>query len=100
MPTTTQIAATRLNVNDARCLALFASELQPSDEPSAETVVQAINRVIRRLGVSGCVAWMAQEFGDHLDAAAPRMRWALQLAVWPKASVTGGDAALPGREAA
>jgi hypothetical protein len=76
MPTTTQLAMTRLNVSDARCLALFASGLQPSDAPTAETVAQAINRAIRRLGVRGCVARMAQEFGDHPDAAATRMCWA------------------------
>ena len=35
MPTTTQLAATRLlKVNDARCIALFASGLQPSDTPT------------------------------------------------------------------
>ena len=34
MPTTTQLAVTRLNVSDARCLALFASVLQPSDAPN------------------------------------------------------------------
>jgi hypothetical protein len=76
MPTTTQLAMIRLNVSDARCLALFASGLQPSDAPTAETVAQAIHRAIRRLGVRGCVARMAQEFGDHPDAAATRMCWA------------------------
>ena len=100
MPTTTQLAATRLNVNDARCIALFASGLQPSDAPTAEAVAQATNRAIRRLGVRGCVARMAQEFGDHPDAAATRMCWARQLAVWPQASVPGGRDAVTGREAA
>ena len=100
MPFTTQLAVTRLNVNDARCVALFASGLQPSDAPTAETVTQAINRAIRRLGVRGCVAQMAQEFGDHPDAAATRMRWARQLAVCPQASVGGGHDAITGREAA
>jgi hypothetical protein len=80
MPTTTQLAMTRPNVSDTRCLALFASGLQPSDAPTAETVAQAINRAIRRLGVRGCVARMAQEFGDHPDAATTRMCWARQLA--------------------
>jgi hypothetical protein len=79
MPTTTQLAMTRLNVNDARCLALFASGLQPSDVPTAETVAQAINCAIGRLGVRGCVARMAQEFGDHPHAAATRMRWAREI---------------------
>ena len=100
MPTTTQLTVTRLNVDDARCLALFASGLQPSEAPTAETVAQAINRAIRRLGLRGCVARMAQEFGDHPDAAATRMRWARQLAAWPQASVPGGHDAVTGREAA
>jgi hypothetical protein len=100
MPTTTQLAMTRLYVSDARCLALFASGLQPSDAPTAETVAQAINHAIRRLGVPGCVAQMAQEFGDHPDAAATRIRWARQLAVRPQASVPGGHDAVTGRAAA
>jgi hypothetical protein len=100
MPTTTQLAVTRLNVDDARCLALFASGLQPSDAPTAEAAAQAINRAIRRFGNHGCVARMAQEFGDHPDAAAARMRWARQLAVWPQADVPGGHAAATGLEAA
>jgi len=79
MPTTTQLAVTRLNVSDARCLALFASGLQPSEAPTAETVAQAIHRAIRRLGVRDCVARMAQEFGDHPDAATDRMRWIREL---------------------
>ena len=100
MPMTTQLAVTRLNVSDARCLALFASGLQPSETPTAEMVAAAINRAIRRLGVRGCVARMAQEFGDHPDAAATRMPWARQLAVWPRASAPGGHNAVTGREAA
>ena len=99
MPSTTQLAVTRLNVNDARCVALFASGLQPSGAPTAETVARAINRAIGRLGVPGCVAQMAQEFGDHPDAAATRMRWARQLAGRPEASVPGGHDAITGRAA-
>jgi hypothetical protein len=100
MPTTTQLTVTRLNVDDARCLALFASGLQPSDAPTAEAVTQAINRALRRLGVRGCVARMAQEFGDHPGAAATRMCWAHRLAAWPQGSVPGGHDAVTGREAA
>jgi len=95
MPTTTQLAVTGLNVNDARYLALFPSGLQPSAAPTAEAVAHAINRAIRRLGMRG-VARMTQEFGDHPDAAATRMRWARQLAVWPRASVPGGHDASTG----
>ena len=56
---------TRLNVDGARCEALFASELQRSDVPTAESVTEAIGRTVRRLGTRGCAGRMAQEFGDH-----------------------------------
>jgi hypothetical protein len=80
MPTSTQLAVTRPNVNDARCEALFASGLQPSDAPTAGMVAEAITGTVRRFGTGGCAGRMAQEFGDHPDAAAKRMRWARQLA--------------------
>ena len=71
---------TRLNVNDARREALFASWLQRSDSPTAETVAEAISRAVRQFGIRGCAGQMAQEFGDHPEAAADRMRWVGQLA--------------------
>jgi hypothetical protein len=70
---------TRLNVNEARCEALFASGLQPSDAPSAEVVAEVISRTVRQLGIRGCAARMAQEFGDHPETAIDRMRWVRQL---------------------
>jgi hypothetical protein len=73
-------AATRPNVNDAWREALFASGLQPSDAPTAHMVVTAINGALRQFGVHGCAGLMAQEFGDHPDAAARRMRWVRGLA--------------------
>ena len=69
----------RLNVNDARCEALFASALQRSDAPTAEAVARAISRTVRQLGTRGCASRMAQEFGDHPEAALDRMRWVRQL---------------------
>ena len=80
MPTTTAPAMTWLNVNDARCEALFASALQPSDSPTAAMVAEAISWTLRQFGAGGCAGRMAQEFGDHPDAAARRMRWVRQLA--------------------
>ena len=77
---TTQPARVGINVNDAWCEALFASPLQPSDSPTACMAAVAANWTLRRLGVHGCAGRMAQEFGDHPDAAASRMRWARQLA--------------------
>jgi hypothetical protein len=66
---------TRLNVNGARCAALFASGLQRSDAPSPAAVAELISRTVRRLGIAGCASQMAQEFGDHPEAAVSRMRW-------------------------
>jgi hypothetical protein len=69
----------RLNVNDARCEALFASRLQPSDAPTAEAMLAEISAAIRQFGIRGCASRMAQEFGDHPEAALDRMRWARRL---------------------
>jgi hypothetical protein len=80
VPTTTQLAIRPLNVNDARCEALFSSGLQPSDVLTADTVAEAISHTVRQLGIRGCAGRMAQEFGDHPDMAARRMRWVRQLA--------------------
>ena len=71
---------TWLNVTGARCEALFASALQPSDSPTAAMVAEAISWALRQFGAGGCAGRMAQEFGDHPDAAARRMRWVRQLA--------------------
>ncbi len=70
---------TRLNVNDARCEALFASGLQPSDTPTAEALAEVISRTVRQFGIAGCLSRMAQEFGDHPETAASRMQWIRQL---------------------
>ena len=70
---------TRLNVNDARCEALFASGLQRSDAPTPQTLAEVISRTVRQFGIAGCVSQMAQEFGDHPDAAVSRMQWIRQL---------------------
>ena len=68
-----------LNLNDIRSEALFASALQPSDEPTEAQVRAEIARTLRRLGTEGCAAWMAQEFGDVPSCAPARMRWARSL---------------------
>ena len=68
----------RLDINAARCEALFASPLQRSDRPNPADVRLAITGAIRSLGNSGCAARVAQEFGDHPEAAVERMRWARQ----------------------
>ena len=79
MPTATQITVTQLDMNGTRCQALFSSRLQPSDVPTADMVATAISRAVQQFGIGGCAGRMAQEFGDHPDAAATRMRWVRQL---------------------
>jgi hypothetical protein len=48
---------------------------------------EAITATLQRFGMDGCLSQMAQEFGDHPDAAAARMRWICQLTAqiptWP-----------------
>lgn len=57
--------------------ALFASDLQASERPSAEQVCRAVRTTLQRLGTAGCAVQVAGEFGDHPDLAANRMTWAL-----------------------
>jgi hypothetical protein len=70
---------TAVNVNDARCEALFVSGLQRSDAPTAGALAAMISAAVRQFGVRGCACRMAQEFGDHPEAAADRMRWIRRL---------------------
>lgn len=64
-----------------RAEALFASDLQPSDQPTEAQVARAIHASLAaRGGVAGCAAVMAAEYGEHPETAARRMRWALTLA--------------------
>jgi hypothetical protein len=61
-----------------RAEALFASTLQSSESPTPDQVRRAVSSTLRRLGASGCVALLADEFGEHPDTAAARMSWALR----------------------
>src|SRR5213595_3946371 len=83
MPTPAQLAMKLLPSDDTRCEALFASVLQPSDTPTAEMVTKAIDSAVQQLGIGGCIGRMAQEFGDHPETAATRMRWVRQLTAKP-----------------
>jgi hypothetical protein len=60
--------------------ALFASALQRCDQPSTGQVRQAIAVAVGVFGPHGCAERVAQEFGDHPEAAVTRMRWARELA--------------------
>jgi hypothetical protein len=70
---------TRLNINDARCEALFASGLRRSDKPTAMELAEIVSAMVRQHGVRGCASLMAWEFGDDPEAAAARMQWVRQL---------------------
>ena len=56
--------------------ALFVSALQRSDAPSLGQIRKAIDAAIGAFGCVGCAERVAQEFGDHPEMAAARMRWA------------------------
>ena len=79
MPTATQVTVTQPDVNGVRRQVLSSAGLQPSDAPTAGMVVTAISRAVQQFGIGGCAGRMAQDFGDHPDAAARRMRWVRQL---------------------
>jgi hypothetical protein len=53
--------------------------LQQPDAPTGAAVAEAARRTVRQFGVRGCAGRMAQEFGDHPEAAVDRMRWVRQV---------------------
>lgn len=57
--------------------ALFCSDLQPSQEPSGAEVRAAVAATTRRYGSAYCADLLAGEAGDHPEAAAERMHWAI-----------------------
>jgi hypothetical protein len=69
--------------------ALFASGLQRSDALTPDVVAEAIRNALRQFGTRGCACRMAQEFGDHPEAAAERMRWIRQLVAGAPAPAAG-----------
>jgi hypothetical protein len=56
--------------------ALFASTLQRSDVLRTSQIRRAIAAALDGYGALGCAGRVAQEFGDHPETAAVRMRWA------------------------
>ncbi|MEU5880388.1 hypothetical protein [Spirillospora sp. NPDC047279] len=58
---------------------LFTSPLQASAAPTAEQVRMAVAARLAECGddCGTCLARVAQEAGDHPEAYAARMRWAL-----------------------
>ena len=64
------------SVSAVRCEALFVSALQRSEQPDACQVRRAVAAAMRQYGGCGCAAQVAQEYGEHPEIAAARMRWA------------------------
>ena len=87
------LSVSALSSGAARADALFASALQPSDALTPEALAGVISQTVRQFGVAGCVSRMAQEFGDHPEPAASRMRWIRQLI----GEVPAPDASRPAR---
>ncbi len=87
-----------LSPASVRVDALFASALQCSDEPSGAQVRQAVAAVTGTLGPAGCAAAVAQEYGEHPETAAARMRWA-RTAVASAFGGSSGSCPAPGLRA-
>ncbi|HEY3733963.1 MAG TPA: hypothetical protein VGL63_08610, partial [Streptosporangiaceae bacterium] len=81
-----------LSICAARADALFASPLQRSEHPSAGQVRRAVAEAVGAFGSRGCAERVAQEFGDHPEAAVERMRWARAVT----GEAFGGSARQPG----
>jgi hypothetical protein len=69
-----------------RAEALFVWSLQSAGRPATDQVPTAVTDTLRRLGLRGCAALVATEFGDYPETAVTRMGWALDTvrAVYPK----------------
>jgi hypothetical protein len=100
-----------LSASAVRADAVFASDLQHRDEPSAGQVRRAAAAAIWVFGCSGCAGRVAQEFGDHPETAVIRMPGASSVVREAFADPTPGpglgaglfrvrDLALAGRHAA
>lgn len=68
-------------IGAVRADALFVSMLQGSEHPCAEQVRRAVAEAVHAFGERGCAERVAQEFGDHPEAAVARMRWARRAVV-------------------
>jgi len=67
------------------------SALQRCDRPSAGQVKQAVAAAMGVFGPLGCAERVAQEFGDHPEAAVTRMRWARTMTAKALAAKAMGD---------
>lgn len=79
-------------VEDLAAEALFVSYLQPSDSPSRQLLEDAVTAMILRHGSDGCAAAVAEEFGDHPEAAVRRMCWVRRELVAQRRPLTAPSA--------
>jgi hypothetical protein len=63
-------------IDDIRTEALFVSDVQRSQQPTAERIREAVTTTVTLLGEHGCAELVAQEYGEHPDCAIGRLRWA------------------------
>ena len=78
-----------LDLARTRALALStASAREQLDRATADTVIRRAMR--SHGGVQGCTTALAQQYGEHPELTAPRVRWASQriAALYPPASAT------------
>ena len=68
-----------IDINAARCEALFVSCQPAGDDIGADAVRDAIRRTVREFGIRGCAARVAQDFGDYPEMAVARMCWARRV---------------------
>jgi hypothetical protein len=60
--------------------AIFASDLQPSQPVTPSEAWAAVAAAVTRHGAQGCVDILATAYGECPETAAPRMRFARELA--------------------
>jgi hypothetical protein len=86
--------------------ALFVSALLRGDELNTSEIQRTVMVGLDTYGEAGCAERVAQEFGDHPETAAVRMRWArASMAILEGQSVPGmrmsaADSSAPGGYAA
>jgi hypothetical protein len=80
-----------------RAEALFVSARQSAGPAPPHLVRRVVATTLRRLGIRGCAAQMAGEFGDHPDTAVARMSWALATirTAYPAPSTAASPAPRP-----
>jgi hypothetical protein len=64
-------------LSNMRAEALFVSDLQRTDAVTPDRVREAVSANVRRYGIRGLAARVAEEYGEHPETAVGRMCWCL-----------------------